>query len=193
MAPFLLIHCIHDIMDWDAGVLMWIRDNLSCGFLDAVMPVISKICTADIIWFIAALLMIRDRRTRKAGTVLLLALVISILIANIILKPAVGRIRPYDALDVPIIVSPSSEYSFPSGHTGSSAAASAAMLRELPLKIGIPAVILASLIAFSRMYLGVHYPTDIIGGALSGVLISYVSNWIVDLLYKRFGTEKQAL
>ena len=109
MAPFLLIHCIHDIMDWDAGVLMWIRDNLSCGFLDAVMPVISRICTADIIWFITALLMIRDRRTRKAGTVLLLALVISILIANIILKPAVGRIRPYDALDVPIIVSPSSD------------------------------------------------------------------------------------
>ena len=61
------------------------------------------------------------------------------------------------------------------------------------MKIGIPAAILASLIAFSRMYLGVHYPTDIIGGALSGVLISYVSNWIVDLLYKRFGTEKQAL
>lgn len=156
-------------MDWDAGVLMWIRDNLSCGFLDAVMPVISRICTADIIWFIAVLLMIRDRRTRKAGTVLLLALVISILIVNIILKPAVGRIRPYDALDVPIIVSPSSEYSFPSGHTTGVTVMASVLLLSGYRKAGYGMSVFVVMVMFSRMYLFMHYPTDIMGGILAGI------------------------
>ncbi|MGN0580494.1 MAG: phosphatase PAP2 family protein [Ruminococcus sp.] len=181
------------ITQLDGEILIWIQEHLRTPFLNTVFMFITTLGDKGYIWIAASLILMVPKKTRRIGFVIALSLVLSVLFNNLLLKNIFRRPRPFDKVDGLTSLKTPHDYSFPSGHTGSSAAASATMLRELPLKIGIPAVILASLIAFSRMYLGVHYPTDIIGGALSGVLISYVSNWIVDLLYKRFGTEKQAL
>ncbi|MGN1044678.1 MAG: phosphatase PAP2 family protein [Candidatus Methanomethylophilaceae archaeon] len=175
-------------MDWDAGVLFWIRDNMSCGFLDAVMPIVSKICTADIVWFAAALLMICDRRTRKAGTFMLLALLISVVISNLVLKPAVGRLRPYDALDVPIIVSPSAEYSFPSGHATGVTVVASVLLMSGYRRTGCCMCVFAAIVMFSRMYLFMHYPTDIIGGVFAGIAAVAFASAIM-ISYERRGAE----
>ena len=91
-------------MNWEAEVLFWIRDNLTCGFMDWLMSTVSLLCTADIIWFVLAAVLIYRKDTRKVGTILLLALIISIVICNGILKPTVARIRPYDEFGVSLIV-----------------------------------------------------------------------------------------
>lgn len=105
-----------------------------------------------------------------------LALLGSLIINNLILKNLIARIRPYEIINglVPLIEKPT-DYSFPSGHTGSSFAAACILYRKLPKRFGIPALLLAMLIGFSRLYLGVHYPSDVLFGIISGVGISYVA------------------
>ena len=94
--------------------------------------------------------------------------------------------RPYNAMAtlIPIIRKPS-EFSFPSGHAGSSFASAFVLYRKLPKKYGIWAIILAALISFSRLYVGVHYPTDVLAGILVGMGCSYLGEWVVLQIEKR--------
>ena len=113
-----------------------------------------------------------------------LALLGSLIINNLILKNLIARIRPYEIINglVPLIEKPT-DYSFPSGHTGSSFAAACILYRKLPKRFGIPALILAILIGFSRLYLGVHYPSDVLCGIISGVGISYAAEIATGKIY----------
>ena len=101
----------------------------------------------------------------------ILALLLSLLINNIILKNLVARTRPYEMVEglVPLIGRPR-DYSFPSGHTGSSFASAWVLFRKLPAGYGISALVLAGLIGISRLYVGVHYPTDVLFGVLGGIV-----------------------
>ncbi len=168
-------------MGWEADLLFWIQDHLSCGFMDVLMPAVSLLCTADIVWFALALILIRRKETRRAGIVLLVALVISIVICNVILKPMVGRIRPYDVYDVSLLVPASTEFSFPSGHTTGVTVVTTVVCMYLRRWM-FPMIVFASMVMFSRMYLFMHYPTDILGGVLVG-MISVVLSYV---LVKRF-------
>ena len=114
------------------------------------------------------------------------ALLGSLLINNNLIKNIVQRPRPYVTFtDLQIIIPQPSEFSFPSGHTSSSFASAAVFYRHLPKKFGVPAVILAALIGFSRLYVGVHYPTDVLAGAVMGILLSYMAEYLVDFLAKK--------
>lgn len=106
----------------------------------------------------------------------LLALVLSLLFNNMLLKHLIARSRPYDCIRglIPLITPPT-DYSFPSGHTAASFAVGVLLFRKLPKRYGIPALVLAALIGFSRLYLGVHYPSDVLAGALLGTGISYAA------------------
>ena len=172
--------------EFELKILDFIREHLACPFLDAVMPVITSLANGGIIWIIAAILLLVFKKTRKTGFSVALALIIGLIIGNLILKNLVGRIRPYDLnADVELLVSRLSDYSFPSGHTLTSfETASVLMIRDK--KLGIPSLILATLIAFSRLYLYVHYPTDVLAGIILGVLIGFISCKAVDLIYKRY-------
>lgn len=92
----------------------------------------------------------------------------------------VARPRPFAEIEalIPMITKPK-DFSFPSGHTTASFAVALVMLRMLPKKFGIPAVVLAALVAFSRLYLGVHYPTDVLTGFVIALVGSTLSVWIV--------------
>lgn len=92
----------------------------------------------------------------------------------------VARPRPFAEIEalIPMITKPK-DFSFPSGHTTASFAVALVMLRMLPKKFGIPAVVLAALVAFSRLYLGVHYPTDVLAGFVIALVGSTLSVWIV--------------
>ena len=116
-----------------------------------------------------------------------MALGLCLLCGNLLLKPLIGRIRPFNVQDaITLLIAAPLDYSFPSGHTMSSFAAAMVLLLT-DRRMGIPAMLLAGLIAFSRMYLYVHYPTDILGGALLGILCGYLGCRIVQKTeqYKR--------
>ena len=114
-----------------------------------------------------------------------LALVLGLLIGNLTLKPLIARIRPYDANpDVTLLIDRLSDYSFPSGHTLASFEAAAVLLLQYRAK-AIPALVLALLIAFSRLYLYVHYPTDVLAGALLGVAFAFLARFAVERMLAR--------
>ena len=173
--------------EFELKILDFIRENLTCPFLDAIMPVITKFGDGGIFWIASAIVLICFKKTRKTGFSVGTALIIGFIIGNLILKNVVGRIRPYDLNSgIEILINALSDYSFPSGHTLASFEAATAMLIG-DKKLGIPAMILAVLIAFSRLYLYVHYPTDVLAGIILGILIAIFSCKLIDKLYKTKG------
>lgn len=177
--------------EFELKILDFIREHLTCRFLDAVMPVVTRLADGGAIWIVVAILLLLFRRTRKTGASVAVALLIGLIVGNLILKNAFGRIRPYDLnTGIEILVARLSDYSFPSGHTlASFEAATVLMLRDK--RIGIPALILAVLIAFSRLYLYVHYPSDVLAGILLGVLIGALACRLTDKVYLFFESRKK--
>ena len=169
---------------FDLPILEWIAANLKCGFLDTVMPLITLLGDAGIFWIACSLVMILIPKTRKTGLAMGISLLIGLLVCNVTLKPLVARIRPYDyqmqhfGKEVLLLVEGMHDYSFPSGHTIASFEAATALLIGNK-KLGIPAMILAVLIAFSRLYLYVHYPTDVLASIVLGIGIAFLGNFLV--------------
>lgn len=144
------------------------------GWLDHVMVWITTLGNAGIIWIVTGIALLISKKHRKTGLLLLAALAAEIVLCNGILKHLAARTRPCDINSaVQLLIARPTDYSFPSGHTGASFAAAGVLLLRKE-KGRYAAVILAALIAFSRMYLYVHYPTDILGGIAVGSLCAAV-------------------
>ena len=166
-------------------VLDFIQNNIRNEFLDAVMPAITSLGNGGIIWIAIALIFVAIKKYRPAGFAILAALLMHLLICNIMLKPLIARIRPCDInTAVELLIPRPKDYSFPSGHTSASFAASTVILYA-DRRMGIAAVILAAAIAFSRLYLYVHYPSDILGGAVIGIAFGVLARYIVVNAMKR--------
>ena len=170
-------------VSFDLPILDWIQANLQCSFLDTVMPIITMFGDAGIFWMACATLLLFFRKTRRTGLGMWFAMAMGLLVCNIILKPAVGRMRPYDfqkeyfQVIINLLIEKETSLSFPSGHTIASFEACTVLLLN-GKRMGIPALILAILIAFSRMYLYVHYPTDVIFSIFAGILFAVIGNLI---------------
>ena len=175
-------------MNWlnemELPILWWIRDNLTNPFLDTVMPYISSLARHGEFWILVALILLCFKKTRKAGLAMGIAMALGFLVGNIGLKNIIARTRPYDMVEVEVLVKHLSDFSFPSGHTLVSFNAAIA-LHHYHRKWGVAALVLASLIALSRLYLFVHYPTDVVAGLLLAVLLAFVSCRLVDWLWSR--------
>lgn len=169
-------------MKIELDILNWIQ-SIRTPFGDTVMPLISKLGNAGLIWILLAAVLLFFPKTRKSGIVLAAALCMDVILCNGILKNVFGRIRPCDVnTSIQLLVPRPDDFSFPSGHTAASFAAVAALYFAGEKKIWKPALVLASLIAFSRMYLYVHYPTDILGGIAVGVITGYLGYRCVEKL-----------
>ena len=172
---------------FDLPILDWIAANLQCPLLDRTMPLITALGNGGIFWIAWAVLMLIIPKTRKIGLGMAFALIMGLLVCNLSLKPLIGRIRPYDYqrefLDtaITLLVKTPHDYSFPSGHTIASFEAAVVLILNNK-KMGIPAMILACLIAFSRMYLYVHYPTDVIASIILGTAFALLGNWLAHKL-----------
>lgn len=165
---------------------MFLQESVRNPILDNIMIFITSLGNGGMIWIAATIVLLIPKKTRKAGIMSAVALLGSLIINNNIVKNIVQRPRPFVTFtDLQIIIPTPSEFSFPSGHTSSSFAAAAVFYRHLPKKLGLPAVILAGLIGFSRLYVGVHYPTDVIAGVLMGILLSYLAEYLVNLFVKK--------
>lgn len=157
----------------DGSILLWIQEYIRNDFLTPIMKFITHLGDHGMIWIAAAALCLLIGKTRKTGILMTFSLLGSLLINNLILKNLVARIRPYEAVEgLHRIIEAQGDLSFPSGHTGSSFAAAVVIYCMCPKRYGIPALLLAGLIALSRLYAGVHYPTDVIAGAVTGTLIA---------------------
>ena len=159
-------------------VLNWIQ-TLRADWLDGVMVFLSAVCDHGEVWIVLAAVLLLFRKTRRAGLTVALALVLDVIVCNGILKPLVGRVRPcvvHPAVE--LLVHCPTDASFPSGHTASSFAAVGA-LRASGSRLWLPGLALAVLIAFSRLYLYVHWLTDVLFGALLGWLLGYAARWLL--------------
>lgn len=162
----------------EGTILLWIQEYLRNPILTPIMKVVTTLGNAGLVWIALAILCLCIRKTRRIGATMVLALLFSLIVNNGILKNAVARIRPYEMIDgLECLVRRAVDYSFPSGHTGSSFAAATVMACLLPKRYGVPAVILAALIAFSRLYVGIHYPTDVLFGFVDGVILGGLAVW----------------
>lgn len=162
----------------DGEILLWIQEYIRNPVLTPIMKVITALGNAGIIWILIAILCLCIKKTRRSGATIALALLFSLIVNNAILKNAVARIRPYEVIDgLQCLVGKAVDYSFPSGHSGSSFAAATVIACLFPRKYGIAAIVLASLIAVSRLYVGIHYPTDVLFGVLDGILLGMLAVW----------------
>ena len=169
---------------FDLPILEWIAEHLRCGFLDAVMPLITLLGDGGIFWIAIAVALLFIPKYRKVGLGMGAALILGLLVCNVTLKPLIARPRPYDyqlehfGVTVKLLIEAQHDFSFPSGHTiASFEAATVLMLHSK--KAGIPAIILAALIAFSRLYLYVHYPTDVLTSLVLGIAFGLLGNRLV--------------
>lgn len=168
------------ITNIDFQILDFIREHFSCGLMDFLMPKITFLGNAGFIWIIVAVGMGISNKYRKTGIALALSLLGSAIIGNLILKNLVERERPCWINDtVRMLIAVPHDYSFPSGHTMMSFAAAAVIMRNSK-RFGVTAYILAFLIAFSRLYLYVHFPSDVIGGIIVGTAIGMISCFLCE-------------
>lgn len=156
----------------DFSILNFFQSYIRCGVLDIIMPFITTLGNGGAIWIIIALSLAVTKKYRKLGLTMGLALVFSLLIGNIILKPSIARVRPFNInTSIQLLITAPVDFSFPSGHAMSSFAA-ATVIFCYNKRYGIGALILAGLIAFSRLYLYVHFPSDVIIGTIIGILLA---------------------
>lgn len=181
------------ITELDFKILDFVHANFVCPFFDFIMPIITAFGEYGLFFIAAAAVMLIFKRTRKTGAMMGLALIFGLLICNLGLKPAVARIRPYDLrpIDFEMLVAKATDYSFPSGHTITAVeCATVLMLRDK--RFGIPATVLAVLIAFSRVYLYIHYPSDVVTSVFLGIGIGIVAYFIVNAVVKNFFESRKA-
>lgn len=169
---------IETITQIDFSVLDFIQENLKCGFMDWLMVLLSRLGEGGIIWFAIAIPMLFFKKSRTCGVVMILSMGVTLLLGEFVLKNLVGRVRPCNVnTQIEMLINRPSSYSFPSGHTSSSFA-SATTIFQWNKKAGILALVLAFLVAFSRLYNYVHFPTDVIAGAVFGILASILVYYI---------------
>jgi len=177
---------------FEASIILWIQENLR-GAMDGFWLFITHLGDDGILWIAIGIALLFFRKTRPIGCTMLISLLFDWLIINVSLKGLIGRPRPFVVNEdiVTLIAKPSAYRSFPSGHSGGSFAAMFALAKWTPKKVGIPAIILAALVALSRLYVGVHYPTDIIAGCIVGWICSVLAHRIVLWFMKKLEERKK--
>ena len=175
------------IFQFDSSILMWIQDNLRTGFLNPIVNVITRLGDKGILWIAVTLALLAFRKTRRMGVFCMVSMVIGLIVTNLIIKNWVARVRPYVLIEgLECLVGVQKDFSFPSGHTTNSLACAWVLFKMAPRKWGVTALVVAILISLSRLYVGVHYPTDVLGGAVIGLGSACLALWLVPKLEKKF-------
>ncbi len=179
------------LRSFEYGLLQLIQ-QMHNDILDKIMIFITSLGDKGMVWIVLALVLLLFKKTRRCGVAVLVALALQLLLGNILLKNIFARLRPfYDYPTVKLLIDKPGGFSFPSGHTFSSFAAAASVLLYNK-KIGIPAIVLASLIAFSRLYLFVHYPTDILAGIFFGILVAFAAKFLAEKTSKVYKSKTKS-
>lgn len=174
---------ISPITQLDGSILLFIQEHIRTPALDWLMKLASAVGDSGIIWILLGLALLIWKKTRRGGLDTLLSLAASTAVNNLIIKPLAARPRPYLTFEeLEVIIKPLTSYSFPSGHACASFAAAFALSHAFKKHGGAWAYVPAAIITLSRIYVGIHYPTDIIAGAILGT----VAAWLVCKLSKKY-------
>lgn len=172
------------ILGFDFAILDFIRENIANPLMDVIMKIVTTSGDAGLIWIAAIILCLVFKKTRRAGVCMAIAMILVLLICNLTLKPIIARPRPFSLKEgIELIIAAPKDFSFPSGHTASSFAAAIGLF-IYHKKLGIAALIWATLVAFSRLYMYVHYPTDVMAGMLVGILCAVIGMLLVNKFYQ---------
>ena len=172
------------IQDIDLSILDSIHENLTNSFLDVIMPYITAIADKGILYIILAIVLIFIKRTRRYGIMLGTALLLGLIFGNLILKNVIARPRPFSLTGTELLIPAPEDFSFPSGHTMASFE-TATVLFYANRRAGTAMIILASIVAYSRLYLYVHYPTDVLCGCVLGILFGSTAILMYNLIEKK--------
>ena len=179
---------------FDFDILFFIRDYIRNPIMNSIVAFYTTLGDDGIIWIILGVVLLIPKKTRKCGIMVLAALLVMLVANNLILKNIVARPRPYATYpelveDIANLIHVPKSYSFPSGHTVSAMAAAFTIFSQHK-KLGIAAIVAGVLMGLSRLYVGVHFPTDVFGGIIVGALIALFVYWaekkITPILIKKF-------
>ena len=176
---------------FEASIILWIQENLR-GVMDGFWIFITSLGDGGYLWIALGIVLLFFKKTRPIGFTVLVSLLFNLIITNLTLKDLIGRPRPFITNEAiqPLVGGVNQYTSFPSGHTSGSFSAMFAVYRWVPKKIGIPALVLAGLIAISRLYVGVHYPTDLLGGFVVAFMCSVWAYHLVQMVRRKIGEKK---
>ena len=173
------------ITEIDFLILDFLQSFLRCEPLDVFFSFITHLGDSGLIWIITGILMTVSKKYRRCGIMMLCGMLFGFLTGNLIMKPVIARSRPCWINDaVNTIISVPQDFSFPSGHTLSSVI-SCTVIGLHYRRFLIIALPITVLIAFSRLYLYVHFPTDVLFGTLYGLIIGIVFYRISERYFKK--------
>jgi undecaprenyl-diphosphatase len=173
-------------MSWEFDILYALQ-GIHNPVLDKLMVAVSELGNAGILWIAIGLVLLIPKKYRKVGLQMIVSMAVTYIIGNLIIKNLVARQRPcWIDPSVPLLVTSPTDYSFPSGHSMNGFAGAVTLLMN-DKRMGIPAVILAAVIAFSRLYNFVHFPTDVLAGIVIGTTVAL----LVNLLFAKRGWKAQ--
>ncbi|MGV8984005.1 phosphatase PAP2 family protein [Clostridium sp.] len=168
------------IQKFDSSILLYIKDNMHGPIMDKIMVTSTYLGNGGIVWIMIIAVLMINKKYRRIGFMALGALILSTILGDVVLKNVVKRVRPSATIpSINLLIAKPLSYSFPSGHTTSSFAVAGVLARYLK-NYAFEFFSLASLIAFSRLYLSVHYPTDILGGIVLGLVCSGIIIFLFD-------------
>lgn len=169
---------------WDGDFLLWVQEHLRFDGLTPFMKAVTVLGNAGVFWLALTFLMFFIPKTRRAALASTLGIVFVYITCNLITKNLVNRIRPYEVVEgLERLVAKPTDASFPSGHTAISFGSAVALFFYLDRRLGIGLLSLAAMIAWSRLYVGVHYPTDVLGGLVFGVTMGILGHLAADRLW----------
>ncbi len=171
--------------EFEVGLLHSLHNAIQCPLLDSFFSFITRFGDGGVFFIALAVVLLFFKKTRRAGITMGISLLLGLLICNMTIKPIAARIRPYDFdTSIVLIIPPESEFSFPSGHTVASFEGALSVL-FYHKESGICLLVLAALIAFSRLYLMVHYPLDVLAGVVIAVCIAFAAKYIAKKLIEK--------
>lgn len=164
------------LMNLESNILLFLQNNVRNPILDTFLIPFTLSNNAGIICIVLVALFLYFKKLRKVGILMMISLILEFILTNLIIKNWVARVRPYEVIDgLTLMVGKATDYSFPSGHTGSAFALAVVVFMAMPGKYGIIALVLATLMGLSRLYVGIHYPGDVIGGMVLGIITSIIA------------------
>ena len=183
------------IQQFDEQALVWIAQYIRNGLLDPIMRFYTKLGDAGLLFIVLGLALLLFRPTRRAGFSALCAMVIGLVVVNLTIKPLMARERPWLVIEGFVnLVEEHDPNSFPSGHTNAAFAFALALCMAAPKRwMKITAVCMAVVMGLSRLYVGVHFPSDVLAGAAIGSLCGLLGAWVVKIVWARWGSRLEKL
>lgn len=174
------------LINIEGPILLWIQEYLRKDMLTPILTFLTHLGDGGRFWIACAAVCLILPKLRRVGSTMAVSMLLNMLVTNLFLKNVVARTRPYLAVEgLHSIVGAQMDYSFPSGHTACSFAAAVVIFLLCPRRVGVPALGLAVLISLSRLYVGVHFPTDVLGGALVGTAAAFLALRICKSFWKK--------